>query len=174
MVSTHYVLLFSLAAEIDVFASRVHLVPHMPHLARHPPILSTSDRAVLPLTTADARRSSVGSFKTAARQGAAMDREAFKFRTTTGFGRSSTAAEAQRGARRSAKTRRAVLGLVPLGLHLVYPWSAAASAALPGSVAVLGAGGKTGRLCVEMLRSAGQPVLGLGRADLDVAKASVE
>jgi len=174
MVSTHYVLLFSLAAEIDVRASRVHLVPHMPHLPRHPPILSTSDRVVLPSMRANGRRSSVGSLKTAARQGADMDREAFEFRATTGFGRISTAAEAQRGARWSASTRRAALGLVPLGLHLLYPRLAAASAALPGSVAVLGAGGKTGRLCVEMLRSAGQPVLGLGRAELDVAKASVE
>jgi len=72
--------------------------------------------------------------------------------------------------------RVAVAMPLPLVLNLLCgkPSVAAAVTASPGSLAILGAGGKTGRLCVEMLRSAGQPVLALGRAELDVVKASVE
>lgn len=43
-----------------------------------------------------------------------------------------------------------------------------------GTIAVLGAGGKTGRLCAEQLRKAGRPVAALSRAEADVARASAE
>jgi len=43
-----------------------------------------------------------------------------------------------------------------------------------GPIAVLGAGGRTGKLCVEVLRASGRPAMALSRAEADVSKASVE
>ncbi|CAK0868646.1 unnamed protein product [Prorocentrum cordatum] len=75
-----------------------------------------------------------------------------------------------------AEVSRRLAAWLPAQLCLLRS-AAGASAAVapaPGAVAVLGASGKTGRLCVEALRAEGSPALALGRAELDVVEASVE
>lgn len=57
---------------------------------------------------------------------------------------------------------------------LSEPSTAIAAGASNGAVAVLGAGGRTGRLIVEQLKAEGKPVLALSRAQADVVKASAE
>lgn len=73
----------------------------------------------------------------------------------------------------SSLTRRdAMLFLASLDVSvaLVNPEPVGAA----GAIAVLGAGGRTGRRCVEILQAAGRPVMALTRAEADVVKASKE
>mmetsp|Transcript_100312 Transcript_100312/g.259418 ORF Transcript_100312/g.259418 Transcript_100312/m.259418 type:complete len:353 (+) Transcript_100312:45-1103(+) len=76
-----------------------------------------------------------------------------------------------------AKLARREAALMLIGFSgLAAPSTPLPASAIDGSgpIVILGAGGRTGRLCAEILRTASRSVKAFGRADVDVVKASVE
>eukprot|EP00442_Polarella_glacialis_P004473 CAMPEP_0115070742 /NCGR_PEP_ID=MMETSP0227-20121206/13288_1 /TAXON_ID=89957 /ORGANISM="Polarella glacialis, Strain CCMP 1383" /LENGTH=294 /DNA_ID=CAMNT_0002457301 /DNA_START=178 /DNA_END=1065 /DNA_ORIENTATION=- len=67
-----------------------------------------------------------------------------------------------------------ILAMLSPACQAAPPALAASVTAFPGSIVVLGAGGQTGKLCVEQLRAALQPVTAYGRAGADEGKDTVE